>query len=139
MALSTPPTGQDISQKAAAGEFDTANSVTGVTHGKKVIFTPAHLGHVGSMQDLEQGQIIGSLNTEIAGDKSGLPAGQYNVFLAKVGNDWQVFAESGSTVVAKAASVVERRDTRANMKPQFSEGSFCWWVWLIVTGFQWCF
>jgi hypothetical protein len=139
MALSTPPTGADISQKAAAGSLETANKAAGVTHGKTVTFTPANLSHVTSTADLEQGQFVGVLNTEIAGDKSGLPVGQYNLFLGKVGNDWHVYAESGGTVVAEAASVVQRSDTKANMKPQFSEGSFCWWVWLVVTGFQWCF
>jgi hypothetical protein len=139
MALSTPPTGADISKNAAAAGLDTANKATGVTQGKTVSFTPANLGHVKSMQDLESGQFVGVLQAEIAGDRSGLPPGQYNLFLAKVGNDWHVYAESGSNVVAEAASVVQRSDTQAHMKPKFSEGSFCWWVWLVVTGFQWCF
>src|SRR5437879_1124938 len=102
MALSAPPTGADISQKAAAGGLDTANSSTGVTRGKNVTFTPAHLGHVKSLADLEQGQFVGVLDTEIAGDKSGMPVGRHNLFLAKVGNDWHVYAESGSKVVARA-------------------------------------
>jgi hypothetical protein len=33
----------------------------------------------------------------------------------------------------------ERKDTPQGMKPKFSDGSFCWWVWLIFTGFTWCF
>jgi hypothetical protein len=139
MALNAPPTGTDISHKAAAGRLDAASSVTGVTRGKNVTLTPAHLDHVTSMQDLEQGQFVGVLNAEIAGSKSGLPAGQHNLFLAKVGDDWHVYAESAGTVVAEAASVTERSDTPPGMKPRFSEGSFCWWVWLVFTGFQWCF
>ena len=78
-------------------------------------------------------------DTEIEGDRSRLPAGTYNMFIAKVGNDWKVYAESGGEIVGQAASVTERKDQPPDGKPQFSEGSFCWWVWLIFTGFTWCF
>jgi hypothetical protein len=132
------PTGKEISEKAKAARLDTGNKGEGEKGGKKSTLTPAHLGHLKSADDLEEGQFIGVLETEIPGDRAGLPPGKYNLFIAKVGGDWQVYAESGGEVVAEAASVVERPDTPKGMKPQFSEGSFCWWVWLIFTGFQLC-
>lgn len=139
MALTKAPAGKDISEKAKAARLDTTNRGSAEKGGKKTTLTPAHLDHVKSVGDLEQGQFIGVLDTEIAGDKAGLAPGTYNMFIAKVGNDWHVYAESGGTIAGEAASVVERKDTPARMKPQYREGSFCWWVWLIVTGFEWCF
>jgi hypothetical protein len=139
MALTKAPTGKDISEKAKAAKLDTANRSSGEKGGKKATLTPAQLDHVKSLEELEQGQFIGELDTEIAGDKANLAPGKYNMFIAKVGNDWHVYAESGGNVVGEAANVVERKDTPAKMKPKFREGSFCWWVWLIFTGFEWCF
>jgi hypothetical protein len=68
------------------------------------------------------------LQAEIEGDRSGLPPGSYNVFLANVDGNWKVYAEAGGQVVAEAASVQERADTPENMPPKFRSGSFCWWV-----------
>ena len=132
------PTGKEISDKARAGSLDTTKRSTGEKAGKKSTLTPAHLGHVKKIEDLEDGQFIGVLDTEIAGDRANLPPGKYNMFIAKVGGDWQVHFESGGDIVAEAASVVERKDTPKEMKPRFREGSFCWWVWLVFTGFEVC-
>jgi len=139
MALTSEPTGPDLSRKADQSLLDTASTATGEVQGKKVRFTPVNPHHITSEQALENGQFIGVLENEIAGDKSGLQPGKYNVHIAKVGTQWHVYAESSGKIAAKAASVVERRDTPANQKPQFSTGSFCWWVWLGFTGFTWCF
>jgi hypothetical protein len=138
MARDKAPTGKEISDKARAGRLDTTKVSTGEKAGKKSTFTPAHLGHLKKIEDLEDGQLIGVLDTEIAGDRANLPPGKYNMFIAKVGGDWQVYFGSGEEIVAKAASVVERKDTPNGMKPRFREGSFCWWVWLVFSGFEVC-
>lgn len=132
------PTGQEIRDKARGGGLDNAKTAEGRKGGKKSTLTPARLEHLRGIEDLENGEFIGVLDTEIEGDRAGLPAGKYNLFIAKVGGDWHVYAESDGQVVAEAASVVERPDTPRDMKPQFREGSFCWWVWLIFTGFELC-
>lgn len=139
MARSKPPAGKEIAEKAKAATLDKSKVGTGSKGGKKAKFTPAHLPNVKRIEDLEEGQAIGLLETEIEGDRAGLPAGTYNVFIAKVGDDWKVYAEANGQVVAEAASVTQRNDRPADDRPQFSEGSFCWWVWLIFTGFTWCF
>jgi len=139
MARTEAPSGKEISDKAKAAKHDIANAVTATKGDKKIKFTPADFGHIKSITELEDGQFIGELETEVEGDKAGLPPGKYNALLTKIGSDWHVYAESGGQVVAEAISVVERKDTPHHMKPQYSEGSFCWWVWLVVTGFQWCF
>ena len=128
------PTGDEIAAKAKAGKLQNENT----TVGENCKLTPADLTHLGSMTDLEDGQFIGVLETDIASDKTGLAAGKYDLFLAKVGNAWHVYAESGGKIAGEAYSVLERKDTPKNMRPKFSKGSFCWWVWLIFTGFQVC-
>jgi hypothetical protein len=139
MARKSPPSGSEIREKARGKKLDTAKKRTGEKGGKKSTLTPARLDHVKGVEELEQGDFVGMLDTEIPGDKSDLPPGEYNLFLAKVGNDRQVYAESDGEIVAQAASVVERKDTPEGMEPKFREGSFCWWVWLIFAGFEWCF
>lgn len=138
MARSKPPTGKEIKEKAKAATLDTAKVGSGSKGGKTAKFTPANLHHLKRVEDFEEGQFIGVLDTEIEGDRAKLPAGTYNMFIAKVDNDWKVYAESGGEVVAEAATVTERRERPPDDRPQFREGSFCFWVWLIFFGFEWC-
>ena len=139
MARDKAPTGKEINEKARKAKLDKGKESVGEKGGKKSKLTPARLDHLKGPEDLEDGQLVGVLETEVPGDAAGLPPGTYTVFIAKVGHDWEVYAESGGEIVAQAANVTERKDTPKDMKPKFSEGSFCWWVWLIFTGFQWCF
>ena len=139
MARDNAPDGQEIKEKARGARLDRSKGGRGQKGGKNATLTPARLDHLKGTDDLENGAFIGELETEIEGDRAGLPPGKYNVFIAKVRGDWHVYAESGGQVVAEAASVTERPDTPRDMEPQFREGSFCWWVWLIFTGFEWCF
>jgi hypothetical protein len=139
VARDKAPTAEEIGEKAKKAKLDKSKESVGEKGGKKSKLTPARLDHLEDQQDLEEGQFIGVLETEVPGDRSGLPPGKYNMFIAKVGNDWQVYAESGGEIVAEAANVTERKDTPKDMKPKFREGSFCWWVWLIFIGFEWCF
>ena len=82
--------------------------------------------------ELEGGQIIGMLETEAPGDETGLPPGKYNVFAAKVGNDWHVYAESGGKIVVEAVHVrVEKSNDRTPKKPEFHAEGWCSWWWLL--------
>jgi len=128
------PTGSEINEKGRQANLDVDNASTG----ENCKYTPTRLDAVRSLTDLENGQVIGVLETETVSDKTSLPPGKYNLFLAKVGGRWHVYAESGGNIVAEAYSVTERKNTPKGMKPKFSHGSFCWWVWLIFTGFQVC-
>ncbi|PYT71893.1 MAG: hypothetical protein DMG39_11685 [Acidobacteria bacterium] len=126
------PTGEEIANKAKAAKFDSANSTAGEKIGKKVKLTPAKLDHVKSEAELEGGQIIGMLETEAPGDETGLPPGKYNVFAAKVGNDWHVYAESGGKIVVEAVHVrVEKSNDRTPKKPEFHAEGWCSWWWLL--------
>jgi hypothetical protein len=138
MARDKAPTGPEIKEKAKSAELDSSKAGVGQKGGKTAKLVPAKLHHLKDVKELEDGQFIGVLETEIEGDRAGLPPGTYDVFVAKVKGDWNVYFESGGQVVGQAASVVEKKEPPPGEKPQFSEGSFCWWVWLIFTGFQWC-
>ena len=48
---------------------------------------------------MEDGQVIGVLETEAQGDETSLPPGKCNLFLAKEGNDCHTYAESGGRIV----------------------------------------
>ena len=139
MPRAKAPTGTEVQDKAKAAKLDHGQAAEGSKGGKKSKFIPARLDHLKKKSDLEDGQVVGRVETEIEGDRSGLPPGTYNIFLANVEGSWKVYAEAGGEIVAEAASVQEREDTPENMPPKFRSGSFCWWVWLIFTGFEWCF
>jgi hypothetical protein len=133
------PTGDEIREKAKKAKLDKGKEAVGEKNGKKSKLTPAQLDDVDRVEDLEDGQFIGELDTEVEGDRAGLPPGKYNMFIAKVEGDWKVYAESDGEIVAEAVNVTERDDDGGDKKPKFREGSFCWWMWLIVIGFEWCF
>jgi hypothetical protein len=133
------PNGKEIAEKAKKAKLDKSKESVGEKGGKKSKLTPAQLDHLSGPEDLEEGQFIGVLDTEVPGDRAGLPPGEYNMFIAKVGGDWKVYAESDGEIVAEAVNVRERDDDSGDKKPKFREGSFCWWMWLIVIGFEWCF
>src|SRR2546425_6426298 len=78
------PSGSEIAKKAPSAVLDSENSTTGEKNGKKVKLTPAKLDQLKNEADLEAGQVIGLLETEAAGDETGLPPGKYNIFAAKV-------------------------------------------------------
>jgi hypothetical protein len=83
MARDKAPTGQEIREKARAAKLDTSKAGKGEKQGKKATLTPAQLAHVRSVEDLENGEFVGVLDTEIEGDRAGLPPGRYNVFIAR--------------------------------------------------------
>ena len=97
--------GKEIAEKAKGAKLDKGRQATAMKGGKRVTFTPAELGKLKSEKDLEAGQVVGHLDTELPGDESGLPPGKYNLLLAKEGDKWVVHAESGGQVVGPAKDV----------------------------------
>src|SRR5438552_237046 len=64
------PTGDEIAAKAKAGKLQNENT----TVGENCKLTPADLTHLGSMTDLEDGQFIGVLETDIASTPMNCPS-----------------------------------------------------------------
>jgi hypothetical protein len=127
------PTGQEIAQKAKATKLDRAHATVAELKGKKIVFTPADLHQVKHPTELEAGRVIGTLETEAVGDETGLPPGNYHVFVAKVGDQWHAYAEAGGVVVKEAVRVrMERaKDRPLNPKPEFREEGWCFSCWVM--------
>ena len=137
MARKDKPTGKEIAKKAKSTKFASGNSATATKGGKRVTATPADLSHVKG-EELEQGQVIGLLETEVDKETAGLPPGRYHVFMAKVGDRWQVLAESGGVVAAEAQDVEFERlpPGRKPDKPKIKFGSL--WVRFCICIDDWC-
>lgn len=93
------PTGAEIALKARTARLDRPNVGKGEFQGKPIMFTPAVLP---PRSDLGAGQVIGVLENAVDGDETGLPAGKYTVFAARLADGWHVYAESGGQVVKEA-------------------------------------
>lgn len=122
------PKGEEIAEKARKIKLDKEKSVQGQKQGKNVKFTQTELPPPTSMEELEEGQIIGVLENEIEGDETDLPVGKHNLFLCNVNGNWKVYAESNGKVTAEAARVkVERHywGERKVKKPDFNPEGFC--------------
>jgi hypothetical protein len=98
-----PPTGKEISDKAKNAKFDKDGAGMAEKDGKKVTVTPADLSDVKAEKDLEDGAVIGQLETET--DAGKLPPGKYNLFAAKVNGEWHVYAEAGGKLAGEAKKV----------------------------------
>jgi len=122
------PKGEEIAQKAKNIKLDKEKSVQGKKHGKNVKFTQSELPPLNSMEELEEGQIIGVVENEIEGNETGLPIGKHNLFLCNVNGNWKVYAESGGKITAEAVRVkVERHhwgECKAE-KPNFNPEGWC--------------
>src|SRR5438874_5392682 len=70
------PSGPEIAQKARTAVLDSENSTTGEKNGKKIKLIPANLPQGKSEAELEDGQVIGVLETEAQGDETSLPPGR---------------------------------------------------------------
>jgi len=126
------PSGPEIALKARTAVLDSENSTTGEKNGKKIKLIPANLPQGKSEAELEDGQVIGVLETEAQGDETSLPPGKYNLFLAKEGNDWHTYAESGGRIVAEAARVkVEKQPQGTRRRPEIRAQGWCstQWFW----------
>jgi uncharacterized protein YjdB len=116
-ARADKPSGAEIAMKARAARLDRANAGTGQFQGKRIAFTPALLD---PRADLSAGQIIGTLENDVEGDETGLPAGRYNVFAAQLADGWHVYAESGGEIVREAlrVTVTQRPGAPTEKKPR---------------------
>lgn len=122
------PSGSEIAQKARSIRFDSRKDIRAEQNGKKIHFRGADLSHVKSLDELESGQVIGVLETELAGDETPLPQGTHNMFISRVGGTWRVQAESGGQIVAEAARVSVTEQTvssRKELRPRFSPEGWC--------------
>lgn len=130
--------GREVAARAKQTGLDERRKASAEMTGKASRFTPARLDHVQSLEDLEKGQVIGVLDTDLAGDETDLPPGKYNVYVRK-GQDgtWEAVAERGGEIVSKAARV-EVRTHKEHPKgkgapeevllPEFRHDGWCWWV-----------
>ena len=125
--------GKEIAEKAKAAKLDKGRQASGKKDGKRITFTPAEIGKLKAEKDLEAGHVVGHLDTEAAGDESGLPPGKYNLLLAKEGGKWVVHAESGGQVVGQAKDVkVDKKAVGKGQKggrpdkPKFGEKGWYW-------------
>ena len=118
------PSGAEIAQKARLAVLDSANSATAEKNGKKIKFTPANLDQVKGETELEEGQALGLLENEAPGDETGLPPGKYNLFAAKVGNDWHVYAESGGNIVGEGIRVRVEKGKGSKKKAEIRPEGF---------------
>lgn len=122
------PTGSEIARMAKDIRFDSRKDIRTEQNGKKIHFRGADLSHVKSLAELESGQVVGMLETELAGDETTLPPGTHNMFISKVDGTWRVHAESGGRIVAEAAHVSVTEQTissRKELRPGFSPKGWC--------------
>lgn len=116
---------KEIQAKIKTMNLDTINTVIGEKKGRRISFTPANLSTVAQMFDIEQGQVIGVMETELAGDESSLPPGKFVIYLKKEFGQWKGYAAANGQVVAEAARVtVEQKFNKDTNKPQFIAEGF---------------
>lgn len=133
------PGGSEIARKAKHVKLDHPREASAQKDGKRVTLIPARLEGV-SEEELENGQVIAVLETELDEEDAGLPPGRYNQFLARVGGEWQVLAESGGTVVAEGRDVRFEKmpPGRTPDRPRVELGSIWIWVCICLDDLCWC-
>lgn len=136
------PTGQEIIEKSKERKLDSENSFEAERKGKKVKFTPVEMPTINTFEEIEGGQMIGVLEYDLETEK--LPKGKYNVFIAKVNENWEGYLETGGKIIKEAHKVSIGRHyfgERKVKKPKFKfiEGSLtlCFRVCLVRVLF-WC-
>jgi hypothetical protein len=114
------PTGQEIAAQVKGARLDAANATQGELHGKHIKLTPVDPGQPKSLGDLEAGQTIGVMETEVAGDETSLAPGKYDLYAAKVGDKWHVYAEAQGQIIQEATRVsLSERKRGGGTKPEF--------------------
>jgi hypothetical protein len=137
MARKEKPTGAEIAEKAKGMKLDKDKSCQAQRRGKDLRFTMADLSQVTSEADLERGVVVGQLVSEFDGDETDLKAGTYSLFVAKVGDKWEMYAESGGQVKAAAKRVrfdKIKPGEHPDMKPEFHNEGWCIFIPLILIG-----
>jgi len=129
--------GQEVAARARQIRLDDQRTGRAEMAGKASRFIPARLDHLHEVEDLEKGEVIGILDTELAGDETDLPPGRYSVYLRK-GDDgsWEAVAEADGRIVSKAARVTVRTHEEhpkgkeapgEALLPEFRPKGWCWW------------
>lgn len=129
---------EKITEKAREAKWEADKTVTGVVGVGKITFTPADLSAIRSERELEEGRIIGFLQTEVQGDETKLPPGNYHLYLAKRNSKdksdkrWHVYAEADGKIVSEAVRVrvnVTELGPAAGEKalPELVPQGWCWW------------
>jgi hypothetical protein len=83
-----------------------------------------------TLRELEAGQVIGVLETTVAGPETGLPAGRYHLYLAKVGERWRLYAEAGGEIVREASRISLQEAAEAPSAPTLLDRGLGWLVGL---------
>ncbi len=142
------PTGKEIAEKSKKIKLKKEEAIESEKKGKKIKFTPAETPPLNSIEEFEDGLIIGALENELEGDETKLPPGKHNIFVAKINGEWQGYAESDGEIKAEAVKVSFTRhyfgDQKAE-KPKFHPEGWCVTIcilriWIFCVGeFKFCF
>jgi hypothetical protein len=97
---SSPPNGAEVAAAARAAALDIGSAVSSTLSGKTFRFTPAR----GNSSHVNEA-FAGVLENGAPGVLTGLPAGRYNMYVARVNGQWKAFAESGGAIVRETADV----------------------------------
>jgi len=145
MADKPKVTGAEVAAQAKRMKLQHERSAHAEMGGKGSRFTPARLDHLHKLEDLEAGQVIGVLDTELAGDETDLPPGKYNVHVRKrEDGEWEAVAEADGRVVSRAARVTVRKEKEHPRgkghagelpPPDFREHGWCWCGWAPIGPF----
>ena len=122
------PSGKEISEKSKKVKLLKDKSIEAEKKGKKIKLIPVELEALNSVEELEDGQIIGILENELEGDETKLPPGKHNLFLANVEGKWNVYAEANSEIKAEATKVELRKHhwgEKKAEKPKFHSEGWC--------------
>ncbi len=128
------PNGTEIAEKAKGIRLQEDRALQAKKDGKNIKFVPSDLGRVKSLDEFENGQVMGVLDTEAEGDETGLPPGKYNIFLSNIDGKWQAFAESGGKIAAASARVDinhHKMEERKTTKTTFNQTGWCFCVCIV--------
>ncbi len=101
-------------QQLAAVRLNAALRTVATQGVKRVALTPAIAPKGFGLRELESGQVVGVIETKSIND---VPDGKYNVFVARVGNQWQAQLQSEGRIVARSKGV-EVTEAAKMMRPE---------------------
>lgn len=95
---SKPPTAEEIARQAKQARLLPKRAATLEHESVAFEVIPTKVTGKRSMEDLEDGQVVGVVRRQRAGEQVGGRLEEHNVFLAKVDGAWKVYAQSGDEV-----------------------------------------
>jgi len=125
------PRGKEIEEKAKKTKLNPSIVAHGNKHGKSLKFSGADLSYLEKAEDLEEGEVIGVLENELAGDETGLPPGKYNLFLTNISGDWHLYAESNAEIIAEATKIKVNKFAAGESKRK--EAGFSTEGWCLIS------